>query len=330
MKDFAYGRATSVAAATQAVAEVPGAAFLAGGTSLLDLMKEDVERPTALVDVNGLPLAGISAHAGGLRLGALATNAEVAQDPRVKAAYPALSEALLSGASPQLRHMATVGGNLLQRTRCPYFRDTGFDRCNKRQPASGCAAREGWHRHHAILGVSEACMALHPSDMAVALAMLGATIHVEGPQGPRELPMVGFHLLPGQEPGRETVLRSGDLITHVDLPALPYASRSRYLKVRDRASYEFALASAAVALDVADGRIRAARVALGGVGSVPWRSLEAEAVLVGHAPGEAAFTRAAQAALAGASPLRDNAFKVALAQRTLVRALKMVQEGAGA
>lgn len=329
MRDFAYGRAASVGAASRAVAEKPGATYIAGGTSLLDLMKEDVERPSALVDLNGLPLAAITPHAGGLRLGGLATNADVAKHPLVQAAYPALSEALLSGASPQLRHMATVGGNLLQRTRCPYFRDTGFDRCNKRMPGSGCAAREGWHRNHAVLGISDACIATHPSDMAVALAMLGATIHVEGPQGARDLPMAGFHLPPGSHPERETVLRPGDLITYVDLPALPFASRSRYLKVRDRASYEFALTSAAVALDVTGGRIQAARVALGGVGTVPWRSPEAEAALVGQAPTEATYMRAAQAALANASPGRDNQFKVELARRTLVRALLMV-EGAGA
>lgn len=329
MREFAYGRATTVQGAGNAAAK-PGATLVAGGTSLLDLMKEDVERPAALIDLNGLPLAQIAPHAGGLRIGALVTNADLARDPRVASAYPALSEALLSGASPQLRHMATVGGNLLQRTRCPYFRDTGFDRCNKRLPGSGCAAREGWHRNHAVLGISDACIALHPSDMAVALAMLGATIHVEGPQGPRDLPMAGFHLMPGAHPERETVLRPGDVITHVDLPALPMAARSRYLKVRDRASYEFALASAAVAFEVQGGKIQAARVALGGVGTVPWRSPQAEAALIGQAVGLAAFKQAADAALAGASAGRDNAYKVELAKRTLVRALTMVQEGAHA
>ncbi|MDB5096790.1 MAG: Xanthine dehydrogenase YagS FAD-binding subunit [Cyanobacteria bacterium RYN_339] len=327
MQDFAFGRATDATSAVATLAHAPHAAYLAGGTSLLDLMKEGVERPSGLLDVNALPLAAIEARADGLWLGALASNTDVARHPTVIARYPGLSQALLSGASPQLRNMATVGGNLLQRTRCPYFRDVAFARCNKRAPGSGCGAREGVHRTNAILGGSERCIATHPSDMAVALAAFDAVVHVQGPNGHRAIPFDQFHLPPGEHPEREHALAHGELITHVQLPTLPLAGRSHYLKVRDRASYEFALASACVALEVAGGQVRAVRLALGGVGTVPWRARLAEAALVGAPATPEAFGRAADAELAQARPLRDNAFKLKLARATIVRALG---EGAGA
>jgi xanthine dehydrogenase YagS FAD-binding subunit len=327
MQDFAYGRAHDAATAVATLATRPHGAFVAGGTSLIDLMKEGVERPDALVDINGLPLRAIEARADGLWLGALASNTEVAKHPTVLARYPALSQALLSGASPQLRNMATVGGNLLQRPRCPYFRDAAFERCNKRVPGSGCAAREGFHRTHAILGTSERCIATHPSDMAVALAAFDALVHVQGPRGARAIPLAAFYLPPGEHPEREHALAHGDLITHVQLPPSKLAAGSRYLKVRDRASYEFALASACVALELAGGQVKAARIALGGVGTVPWRAHKAEAALVGKPATAEAFGHAADAELAAARPLRDNAFKLKLARATLVRALQDAMGG---
>ncbi|MDB5099729.1 MAG: aromatic aldehyde oxidoreductase FAD-binding subunit [Cyanobacteria bacterium RYN_339] len=324
MKPIAFGRARTAASAVQTIAVRPNAMFVAGGTSLVDLMKEGVELPEALIDVNGLPLSAIEARADGLHLGALATNADVARHPAVVARFPVLAEALLSGASAQLRNMATVGGNLLQRTRCPYFRDVGFERCNKRAPGSGCGAIEGHHRNHAILGASDRCIATHPSDMAVALVALDAVVHVLGPHGERQIPLTAFHLAPGDRPDREHVLGHGELITAVTVPAAPWAARSHYLKVRDRASYEFALASAAVALEVEAGVIRQARIALGGVGTVPWRAYAAEAALVGQPPTEATFDEAARMELAQARPLAQNAFKVTLAARALVKALEAV------
>jgi xanthine dehydrogenase YagS FAD-binding subunit len=330
MIDFTYRRAASV---DDAVRSGAGAAqqtrFIAGGTNLVDLMKLDVERPAALVDINVLGTSDSSLAAvndlpdGGLRLGALARMSDVAWDARVKERYPLVNQSLLLAASGQLRNMATIAGNIMQRTRCPYFRDIAMA-CNKREPGSGCSAILGIHRTHAILGGSDRCIAVNPSDLAVALVALDATVHVHGPSGERAIPIATFHLVPGQHPERETVLQPGDLITAIDLPALPFARRSLYLKVRDRASYAFALASAAVALDVQSGTIRAARVALGGVGTKPWRSMAAEHALVGRAASPATFRAASQAALADARPLRDNRFKVPLARRTLERALTEV------
>ncbi|MDB5025273.1 MAG: FAD-binding molybdopterin dehydrogenase [Mucilaginibacter sp.] len=298
--------------------------FIAGGTNLIDLMKLDIEKPAQLVDINSLKLQTIEALPNGsVRIGALVKNSDLAYHPVIVKNYPVLSEALLSGASPQLRNMATVGGNLLQRTRCPYFYDTSFP-CNKRVPGSGCSAINGYNRNNAVLGTSTQCIATHPSDMCVAMAALGAIVHVEGLTGKRQIPFHEFHLLPEQTPQYETTLKHGELITAVELPPIRYSAKSHYLKVRDRHSYEFALASAAVALNVSNGRIEAARVALGGVGTKPWRSVEAEKALVGAAADEQSYRNAAEAALNGAKPFKDNAFKIELAKRTLVRALKTV------
>ena len=305
-----------------------GAKFVAGGTTLIDLMKLNVERPSALVDINILPLDRIEPHAeGGLKIGAMVRNSDLAHDSRVQQMYPVLSEALLSGASPQLRNMATTGGNLLQRTRCYYFRDTNYA-CNKREPGSGCPALDGYNRMHAILGTSEHCIATHPSDMAVAMMALGATIHLNGSAGERSVPITEFYLLPGSTPDRENVVRKGEIITHVTLPALPSGARSHYLKRRDRASYEFALASAAVIVDMNGNKIRKAQIALGGVGTRPWRSPEAEQELAGRDVSERAFRKAAEAALRSAKTYRNNGFKVELAKRTLVRALQTVTASA--
>jgi xanthine dehydrogenase YagS FAD-binding subunit len=329
MIDFEYIRAEDVESALRAASR-PSTRYIAGGTTLVDLMKLDVERPAVLVDLNRITRVDRSLGAvsetpgGGLRLGALAPMSGVAWDPRVRERYPMVSQSLLLAASGQLRNMATIGGNVLQRTRCPYFRDTATP-CNKREPGSGCSALQGVNRTQAVLGTSAHCIATHPSDLAVALAALDATVRVRGSGGAnRTIRFTEFHLLPGAHPERENALRPGELITAIDLPALPFASRSLYLKVRDRASYAFALASAAVALDVQGGTIRNARIALGGVGTKPWRSREAERALAGKAPGAAAFRAAANLALAGARPRKDNAFKVELAKRTLVRALTEV------
>ena len=308
--------------------------YVAGGTNLIDLMKLDVETPAHLVDINALERENASLAqvtelpGGGLRLGALARMSDVAWHPRVRELFPMVSESLLLAASGQLRNMATMGGNILQRTRCPYFRDVATP-CNKREPGTGCSALHGFNRTHAILGTSEHCIATHPSDFAVALVALDATVRVRSTagaaqSGERTIPIAEFHVLPGVHPERETTLRHGELITAIDIPELPFARRSLYLKVRDRASYEFALASAAVALDLDGGRIRAARVALGGVGTKPWRSRDAERALVGKTAAPAAFEAAAEAALRGAVVHRHNAFKVKLAKRTLVRALTQV------
>jgi xanthine dehydrogenase YagS FAD-binding subunit len=332
MKPFDYTVPTSLDEAARAGAR-PATRFIAGGTTLVDLMKLEVETPEHLVDLNPLGDRDASLVAvselpnGGLRLGALARMSDVAWDARVKERYPVLSQALLLAASGQLRNMASMAGNLLQRTRCPYFRDTATP-CNKREPGSGCSALRGYNRSHAILGTSEHCIATHPSDPAVALVALGATVRVRGtgaqPGSERTIPIGELHLLPGAHPERETVLQPGEVITAIDIPSLPFARRSLYLKVRDRASFAFALASAAVALDVSNGTIRAARVALGGVATKPWRSTRAEAVLVGKRPSAATFGAAADAALRGAVPRKDNGFKVELAKRTLVRALTEV------
>ena len=322
MQPFKYQRVTDQAGALEVGAR-PNTRFLAGGTLLVDLMKLGVETPSDLVDVNGLPLAAIEKVAGGLKVGALSRNSDLANHPLVKENFPVLSEALLSGASPQLRNMATLGGNLMQRTRCCYFRDLAYDACNKRKPGSGCAAQGGWTRYHAVLGTSDQCIAAHPSDMAVALVALDATVHVAGPKGARAIPIVDFHVVPGAHPEVETALAPGEMITHVLLPDSPFAKRSRYVKARDRASYAFALASAAVALHVDGGTIKAARVALGGVGTKPWCSKEAEQKLEGQRPTRELYRAAAEAALAGATTKKDNAFKVELGKRTLARALEL-------
>jgi xanthine dehydrogenase YagS FAD-binding subunit len=303
--------------------------FIAGGTNLVDLMKLGVENPSRVVDLNTLrrrddSLALVSELPnGGLRLGALAHMSDVAWDARVTARFPLVSQALLLGASGQLRNMATMGGNVLQRTRCPYFRDTAMP-CNKREPGSGCSALHGINRSHAILGTSDRCIATHPSDLAVALVALDATVNVRGTSGVRTIRFADLHTLPGQHPERETILHPGDVITSIDLPAVPFAQKSMYLKVRDRASFAFALASAAVALDVRAGTIRDARIGLGGIATKPWRSAQAEHALIGKPATRPTFIAAANAALAGATPHKDNAFKVELAKRTLVRALTEV------
>lgn len=328
MIDFALNRASSPAQASQQAAASKTAQqgaqvrFVAGGTTLIDLMKLDVETPTQVIDINRLDLARTERQPdGSLRIGAMVRNADLAHDPNVKRDYSVLSQALLSGATGQLRNMATTGGNLLQRTRCAYFRDLAYAECNKRTPGSGCAAIGGYNRTHAILGTSEHCIATHPSDMAVAMMALEARIHILGAQGERDVPIGEFYLLPGNTPHLENVLKPGDLITYVTLPAPLAGARSHYLKLRDRASYEFALASAAVIVQAEGGHIRKARVALGGVGTRPWRSPEAEQLLTGKPANEATFRAAADAALRGAKPQRDNAFKAELARRCLVRAL---------
>ncbi len=297
--------------------------FIAGGTTLIDLMRLNVEQPENLVDLRRLTLDKIEATSeGGLKIGATVRNSELAWHPLVRKNYAVLSEAILSGATVQIRNMATTAGNLLQRTRCMYFRDPAMP-CNKREPGSGCGAINGVNRGLAILGTSEHCIATNPSDMNVAMAALEATIHVRGPKGERNIPIGDFHLLPGDTPHRETVLEPGDLITHVTLPPPAPGNRSLYLKLRDRTSYEFALASAAVVITAANGKITRARIALGGVGTKPWRSTEAETELTDQPPTEATFRKAADAALRGAKPQSRNGFKVELAKRCLLHALKL-------
>jgi len=321
VKPFTYVRPADARAAIAAAGSA-GASFLAGGTTLIDLMRLEVMTPSAVVDVGQLPMAAIERRGDGVRIGAMARNSDVATDALVVERYPLLAQALLAGASQQVRNMATVGGNLMQRTRCPYFRDLGVP-CNKRAPGSGCSALDGFARSHAILGTSESCIATHPSDMCVALAALDAVVHTRNGGRERAIPFGDFHTLPGEHPEVENVLEQGELITHVELPASPFAAHSHYVKVRDRAAFAFALASAAVGLDVVAGRIRAARIALGGVATKPWRAPEAEQALIGQPPGRASFERAAAVALVDPKPRRDNAFKVALARRTIVRALEL-------
>lgn len=326
MQTFNYVKASSI---DKALSGAGQGKFIAGGTTLVDLMKLRVEQPSGLVDINLLPLEKIEKlPSGGLRIGAMVRNSDLAWNPEVKESYAVLSQALLSGASPQLRNMATTGGNLMQRTRCPYFREPsagtpGGYGCNKRTPGTGCAAMNGYNRIHAILGTSDQCIAVHPSDMCVAMAALEAVIHVEGPKGKRTIAFADFHKLPGDTPQVETALEPGELITYVDLPKPVEGAKSVYLKLRDRASYEFALASSAVVAKVEGGRIRYVRVALGGVATKPWRSHEAEAALAGKEAHVANFQKAAEAALASAKPRTDNAFKVELAKRCIVRTLKM-------
>jgi len=322
METFTYTRATAVPQALEAGAQTQ-AKFIAGGTTLIDLMKLNVERPTRLVDVNRLPLDQIEKLPDGrLKIGALVRNSDLAHHPAVESDYSVLSQALLAGASAQLRNMATTGGNLLQRTRCMYFRNEAMA-CNKRTPGSGCSALEGENRTLAILGTSKDCIATNPSDMNVALTALEATIHIQGVKGERDVPIAEFFLVPGSTPQRETVLEPGELITYVTLPAPKAGSRQVYLKLRDRASYEFALSSAAIVAVVNGGKLDYVRVALGGVGTKPWRSLEAERGLHGKTADEKLFRQAAEAALHGAQPQSQNAFKIPLAKRCITHALTL-------
>ncbi|WP_157245099.1 FAD binding domain-containing protein [Nonomuraea typhae] len=322
MRPFDYVRAPDVATALEAVATRPGAKFLGGGTNLVDLIRENVERPGTLVDISRLPLTEVEElPGGGLRVGALTRNSHLAAHPLVRQRYPMLTHALLSGASGQLRNMATVGGNLLQRTRCPYFYDTEA-RCNKREPGSGCDAREGFHRSAAVLGTSPSCIAAHPSDMCVALAALDAEIEAVSSRGTRRIPITDFHRLPGDTPHVETELAPDELITAVEIPRLPMAARSRYRKVRDRASYAFALVSVAAALEVTDGVVSGVRLALGGVGTKPWRATTAERLLYGEAATPESFALAVQEELAPAEGGDENAFKIELARRTAVATLR--------
>jgi len=321
MQVFRYSQARSLDGAVRSGA-VPSASFIAGGTTLVDLMKLNVLTPRSLVDINGLPLDRVEPlPTGGLRIGAMVRNSDLANHDLVRTRYAVLSEALLSGASPQLRNMATTGGNLLQKTRCYYYRDTNYA-CNKRQPGSGCAALDGFNRIHAVLGGSDHCVATHPSDMAVAMMALEATVHTQGPKGPREIALDEFYLVPGTTPERENVLEPGELITHVTIPTVAAGTRSHYLKLRDRAQYEFALASSAVVVSMSGNRIQRVRVAFGGVGTKPWRSREAERALEGQDATPENFRRAADAAMAAAKPLKYNGFKIELAKRALIRTLE--------
>lgn len=323
MNPFTYSRAADAAQAVAELASKPHARLLGGGTNLIDLMKMGVEMPEQLIDINRLPLAAVEELPGGkgVRIGGLARNSDVAEHDLIKTRYPVLAEALLAGASPQLRNRATTGGNILQRTRCPYFCDPDFPACNKRVPGSGCGALEGYNRMHAILGQSAQCIATHPSDMCVALAALDAVVRVQGPNGEREIVFRDFHRLPGETPEHETNLAPDELITAVDLPAHSLGVRSHYLKVRDRASYAFALVSVAAVLEMDGGEIKTVRIALGGVAHKPWRTADAEEMLTGKTPGEAIFRAAADVAMAGAKGYRYNAFKIELVSRTIVRAL---------
>jgi xanthine dehydrogenase YagS FAD-binding subunit len=317
MHPFEYARVTTIPKAIES-----GGRFIAGGTNLVDLMKTTVERPARVVDINALPLSTIEDVQGGIRIGALARMADVAAHPLVERRFPAISQALLASASPQLRNAASIGGNLMQRTRCPYFRELVWTPCNKRDPGSGCAAIDGYTRYHAILGASPHCVAVHPSDMAVAMAALDAAVLVLGVEDEHAIPVTELYRLPRDDPPRDTVLEHGDLITEVYLPPLPFAHNSTYRKVRDRASYAFALVSVAAALDVADGMVRDVRIALGGVAHKPWRAARAEQLLRGQPATEDAFRAAAEAELADAQPLRDNAVKVPMAIRTIVATLR--------
>ncbi|MFF4778052.1 FAD binding domain-containing protein [Microtetraspora fusca] len=325
MTPFEYLRAEDPAEAVAAVAGRPGAAFLGGGTNLVDHMKLGVAGPDLLVDVSRLPLDRVEETADGLRIGAAVRNSDLAAHPLVRERYPVLARALLSGASGQLRNVATTAGNLLQRTRCPYFQDVTTP-CNKRVPGSGCSAIGGYTRYHAILGASEHCVATHPSDMAVAMVALDAVVVVLGPGGARTLPLAELYRLPGDAPERDTVLEHGDLITAVELPHLPFARRSAYRKVRDRASFSFALVSVAAALDLDGGRVRDVRLALGGVAHRPWRAARAEEELRGGPATEDAFRRAAEAELVAARPLPGNAFKVAMTRNAVVATLRALAE----
>ena len=320
MMPFTYQRAGDPGDAVQ-LASAPGARYLGGGTNLVDLMRETLERPEVLVDVTGLSTAIEETAGGGLIIGAAARNTAVAEHLAVRSRYPVLARAILAGASAQIRNMATVGGNILQRTRCTYFYDHDGSHCNKRSPGQGCDAIGGFNRNHAILGASPACIATHPSDMCVALAMLDAHVHLRSAGGDRTVPFTDIHRLPGDQPDRDTTLDPGDLITAIELPALPVAKHSTYRKVRDRASYAFALVSVAAALETEDGKVNDVRLALGGVAHKPWRALKAEAALGGGPATETAFREAAEIELADARPQSANGFKIELARRTLTAVL---------
>lgn len=326
MRNFAYSRASSPQDAVHLIANTSRAKFLGGGTNLVDLMRENIEQPDAVIDVTRIAPSGITELAnGGLSIGAEVRNNAAAANQLVRERYPVLAQAILFGASGQIRNMATVGGNIMQRTRCYYFYDHA-SRCNKRNPGAGCDAIEGFNRIHAILGTSEHCIATHPSDMCVALAALDATVIIAGPQGERRIPFTDFHLLPGTAPHIETQLAANELITAVELPALPFAKRSLYRKVRDRASYAFALVSVAAALEIENGQIRQARIALGGVAPKPWRAYEAEHILNGAPANPVMFRRAADVEMASAIGYRDNTFKIELARRTITDVLTELAE----
>lgn len=327
MRSFEYAAAASASEAVRLIANDPRAKFLGGGTNLIDLMRERIELPTTLIDVTALSREIKGGKDGGLVIGAGVKNTEVAAHATVRERYPMLARAVLAGASGQIRNMATVGGNLMQRTRCYYFYDDAA-RCNKRSPGAGCDAIDGFNRIHAILGASPTCVATHPSDMCVALAALDASIRVEGPRGPRTVKLVDFHRLPADQPALETDLSRDELITAVELPTFPFASRSTYVKVRDRASYAFALVSVAAAIDVSGGQIRDVRLALGGVAHKPWRALQAERALRGGPATEEAFRDAAEAELRHASGLKHNAFKIELAKRVMAQTLRELCRGA--
>ena len=330
MRPLRYSRATAVADAVASAAADPASAFLAGGTTEVDLIRAGIARPDHLIDINDLPLARVEElPGGGLRLGALARMTDVARTPAVAERFPAIAEALLLGASEQLRNMASLGGNLRQRTRCAYLRD-GVSPCNKREPGTGCAALEGLNRGHAILGTSERCIATHPSDLAVALVAFDAVVHTVGPAGERAIAADDFFLLPGTTPEREHPLAQGELIVAIEVPAAPVARRSVYVKVRDRQSYEFALVSVAAAVEVEHGAVADARLALGGVGTKPWRARRAESELIGGAADDTAFRRAAAAELEASVTREHNAFKVELARRAMVRTLVRSRDGARA
>jgi len=327
MRPFKFSSASDARNAVQTISANKDAKFLAGGTNILDLMKEDVERPTALVDISRLNLTQIKSANGGLSLGALAKNTDTANHPLVRQNYPLLSQAILAGASQQIRNMATNGGNLLQRTRCSYFYDVAMP-CNKREPGTGCGALEGVNRMHAIFGWSEKCVAVYPSDMSIALIALDAVVKVQGANGQeRSIPFADFHRLPGDTPERDTNLNHGELITAIELPKNNFAGKSYYLKVRDRASYAFALVSVAAALEMDGNKIKQARIAMGGVAHKPWRATDAEKMLVGREATEANFKQAAEAEMKGAKPLEHNKFKVELGTRGIVRALQMAMNG---
>ncbi len=321
MKHFEYVRPTKLKAALDAVTKDPNAVFIAGGTNLIDLMKRNIMAPDKLVDINKLPLKKIEKVSGQVRIGALALNSAVAEDKLILEKYPLLAQALHAGASTQLRNMATVAGNIMQRTRCPYFYDTAFP-CNKREPGSGCSALEGYNRQHAIFGFSDTCIAVHPSDMSVALAALDATLLVAGPKGERRISFSDFHRLPGNTPHIDTNLEKGELILAVEVPESPFSKHVHYLKVRDRASYAFALISVAAALDLENNRIKEARLAMGGVAHKPWRLSEAEKYLIGKPVSEESFRSAAGIAMRGAKAFEHNGYKLKLSPNAIVQALK--------
>ncbi|MBP7475121.1 MAG: xanthine dehydrogenase family protein subunit M [Pyrinomonadaceae bacterium] len=332
MKSFSFKRAADPTNAVQMLGADRDSKFIAGGTNILDLMKEGIEQPTGLIDISRLALSVVKANpAGGVSIGALARNTDTANHPLIRQNYPMLTQAILAGASPQIRNMATNGGNLMQRTRCPYFYDLATP-CNKRQPGTGCSAKDGLNRYSAIFGWSDSCVAVHPSDMCVALAALDAIVKVRGANGKeRSIKFADFHVLPAASPQKDNSLAHGELITSIDLPTSAFAKNSYYLKVRERSSYAFALVSVAAALDLAaSGTIKTARIALGGVAAKPWRAEEAEKYLVGKKPGEAAFREAAKIAVSQAKPLSDNGYKVKMAERSIFRALTNAMNGGAA